>query len=178
MKHPIKNTLRAMTRHLGLKAKFVDYLDDDTHGKLLIKERRILLNARKSRSEHFYTILHEIGHFVVHHTMSPRDYCPRFLRKDWKRDSIDRIFSLARRYLRFILNSSAGKEWEADLWAICAFILLTRRIGCRTELVAFLERHPEKTKTFLLATSVITCSNVKKSVTSLFKSFLPVFCAR
>ena len=175
MKQKIKKTLRALTGHIGFKVKYVDYLPDDTHGKLLVRERRILLNARKPRNEHLYTILHEIGHFLVHHTMPPLDYCPRYLRKDWKRDSVDRIFFRARRYLRFIFNCSAGKEWEADLWAICAFILLTRQIGCRSELATFLERHPEKMKTFLLATSVITCSNVKKYVAGHFKSLLLPF---
>jgi len=175
MKQKIKNTLRALTGHIGFKVKYVDYLPDNTHGMLLIKERRILLNARKPRSEHFFTILHEIGHFVVHHTIPPRDYCPRYLRKDWKRDSVDRAFSQARRYVRFIFNCSAGKEWEADLWAICAFIVLTKQIGCWAELATFLGRHPDKTKTFLLATSVISYSDVKKYVANHIKRLLLPF---
>ena len=169
MKHKVKKTLRALVRHIGFQVRYVNYFDDDTHGKLLVREKRILINANKPRVEHFYTVLHEIGHFIVHYKNPPRDYCPGYLRKKWHRESINDLFKKARRYLRFIFGCSAGREWEADLWAVCAFILLAKQIGCRSDLLAFLERHPEKTNLFLLASGVFVYTGIKSRIHGLLK---------
>lgn len=151
MKHKTKNMLRAMTKQVGLKAKIVNYLGDDVHGVLLPREKRILINANKPRNEHIYTLLHEIGHFLIHFKNLPTKHHPRFLDIHWETAWLARLCSKVRRYLRFIFNKQSGKEWEADLWAMCAFIYFAKRIGCRDELRVFLGRHPEKFKMFLLA---------------------------
>ena len=161
MKHRVKITLRAMAAHIGLKVRFVDYFDHHTHGKLLVRERRILVNAQTPRVEHVFTILHEIGHFVVHHQNSTRDYCPGYLRKNWKLASVNYYIGLVRRRLRYIFQCSAGKEWEADLWAMCAFILIAKQLDCRPVLTEFLERHPEKWGVFILAKGAFAYTGAK-----------------
>ena len=164
MKQRVKNTLRAMAGHLGLKVKFVDYLDETTHGRLLIRERRILINARKPRPEHIFTILHEIGHFVVHHQHRGRDRCPWYFRQDWNNEFLSELCAKVRRHLRFLFNRHAGREWEADLWAMCAFFALAKQLGCRTDLTRFLELHPEKFNLSLLAIGALSWSNAKKQL--------------
>jgi IrrE N-terminal-like domain len=151
MKHRVKNSLRALSRHLGLKVKFVNYLADNIHGKLLPREKRILINAHKPRCEHIFTLLHEIGHFLMHFKGPARKHHPRFFDTNWKADRLACLSSTIRRYFRYIFNKTSGREWEADLWAMCAFIYLAKRVGCGRELHAFLNRHPEKLRVFLLA---------------------------
>jgi hypothetical protein len=168
MKHRFKNTLRAMAKHLGLKVKYVSYLDAHTHGRLLVREKRILINAHKPRTEHVFTMLHEIGHFVVHH-QKPHAHCPWYFRKDWHNEFLDGLCFKARRYLRFMFNRTAGREWEADMWALCAFIVLSKHLGCRAELLKFLERHPEKLNTLLLVTGALAYTNVKSRLHGLAK---------
>ena len=149
-KHRIKNTFREIARHLGLKVKYVDYLKEDEHGKLLPREKRILINAHKSRNEHIYTLLHEVGHYLLHFKSLPRKHHPRIFDIQWKAAWLARFNSHVRRYFRFIFNKQTGKEWEADVWAMCAFIYFAKRLDCRDELLIFLDRHPEKTTIFLL----------------------------
>ena len=147
-----------MSKHLGLQVKFVDYLADDVHGKLLPREKRILINAHKPRNEHFYTVLHEIAHFLLHFKSLPRKYHPRIFDINWKAEWLAILCSKVRRYYRYTFNKASGKEWEADLWAMCAFVYIARHFKCRGELKTFLKRHPEKTSMFLLAAgSTIYC---------------------
>ena len=175
MKHQVKNTLRAMASHIGLKVKFVDYFDDQTHGRLLVREKRILLNAHKPRIEHFFTILHEIGHYMVHHLTPRRTHHPRFFDVNLINDLIPDLCRFIRRYFRFIFNTREGLEWEADLWAMCAFLILANRIGCRADLVNFLDRHPEKMPTFLLVAGAVAYTNAKTRVINYSKRLLLPF---
>jgi hypothetical protein len=80
---------------------------------------------------------------------------------------------LVRRYFRFVFNKTSGKEWVADLWAMCAFVYLANAIGCRAELTAFLDRHPEKTNLFLLASCGAAYCGIKTRIknTATFLSF-------
>jgi hypothetical protein len=175
MKHRKKNILRGMAKHLGLKIVFVDYLKDDVQGKLLPRERRILLNARKPRIEHFYTVLHEIGHFLLHFKNPHRKYLPRFLERNWKIEWLIDLCSKTKRVLRLIFAKESGQEFEADLMAMCMFIPLAKTFGCRDELIQFLERHPEKFPVFLLATYGVMYSGVKTRLQNFFKLLLLPF---
>jgi|GEM_PF-6030079 len=151
-----------MARHLGLKVVFVGYLDAEVHGKLLPREKRILINAHKPRCEHVYTLLHEIGHFLLHfRKCAPNRFNRWYLNHRWKIDAIAGFVSKLRRHLRFMFNTHAGKEWEADLWALCALLYLQKHID-RSYLTAFLDRHPEKTSVFLLAAFGFHYSNLKQ----------------
>jgi hypothetical protein len=169
MKYRIKNTLREMAKHFSLKLRFVDYFDDQTHGKLLVREKRILLNARKSRIEHVFTILHELGHYVLHYLAPRKTYHPKIFESKWLGQLLPDFCRAIRRYFRFIFNNNTGLEWEADLWAMCAFVILAKQIGCRKELMEFLKRHPEKTNLYLLAAGAFAYDHVKTRAASFSK---------
>ena len=175
MKHKTKNTLRALARHFGLKVKFVSYLPADVQGKLLPREKRILINAYKPRCEHTFTLLHEIGHYVQHVLTPRRAYHPRVFDLHWKNDFLAEFSKFVRRYFRFIFNKQSGKEWEADLWAMCAFIYLAKAIGCQDELIAFVKRHPEKTNIFRLAAWGAAYCGIKTRIKNASRYFLLPF---
>jgi|ERR1017187_3632867 hypothetical protein len=162
MKHKTKNILRALAKHVGLKVIFVSYLSDDVHGKLLPREQRILINATKPRCEHVYNLLHELGHFLLHFKKcAPDRYNRWYLKRRWRIDAIAQLASKMRRYVRFIFNSHAGKEWEADLWAMCALVYLKKYLG-GSDSAAFLNRHPEKRWIYRLAAASAFYCEIKK----------------
>jgi Zn-dependent peptidase ImmA (M78 family) len=78
MKHRAKKTLRELTTHFGVKVKYVGYFDAKTHGKLMPREKIILINAHESRPEHVFTLLHELGHYVLHVLNPYRKFHPRW----------------------------------------------------------------------------------------------------
>jgi hypothetical protein len=175
VKRKTKKFLREIAQHLGLKVVFVSYLSDDIHGKLLPREKRILINAHKPRCEHVYTILHEFGHYLVHFKKcAPKRFDRWYLNRRWKIDAIAEFASKLRRHLRFILNMHAGKEWEADLWAFCALLYMQKYVG-RSYLTAFLDRHPEKASVFLLAASGFLYCNVKQRAKTALQIMLKPF---
>ena len=151
MKQRTKNILRELAKYLGLKIVFVNYFGPDIHGKLLPREKRILINANKPKCEHVFTVLHEIGHYVLHvqrrASNRPRNW---FLNRQWKIEPIALFASKVRRAARLFFNSDTGREWEADLWAMCALVYLKKFIGSSI-LISFLERHPEKRGVYRLA---------------------------
>jgi hypothetical protein len=171
MKHRVKNTLRGLAKHFGLKVKYVDYFGEETHGKLFVHEKRILINARKPRTEHIFTLLHEIGHYVLHVLNPYRKFHPRFFDAHWKINFMATLSSKVRRYMRFNFRKESGREWEADMWALCAFWLLARRFGARKELVDFLKRHPEKWSKFFLVRIVANYQDGRTWIRSLLKRF-------
>jgi hypothetical protein len=178
MKRSTKNTLRAMAKHFGLTVKFVSYFGDDVHGKLLPRERRILINANKPRCEHTFTLLHELGHFVVHVLNPGRKYDPRLLDVSWPVAFLEKFASRVRRQLRFLFNKQSGKEWEADLWAMCAFVHVAKHIQCHDELCAFLQRHPEKLGMFFFTATGAAWAGLKRRVANLCAAFPPSFCGQ
>lgn len=180
MKYRVKNTLRAMAREIGLTVVFVTYFGDDVHGRLLPREKRILINAHKPRTEHVFTMLHEIGHYLIHFKNPHRKHHPWIFDLQCKIGWLASLCSKVRRHYRFIFAREAGREWEADLWAFCAFIVLAKRIGCFDYLARFLDQHPEKLKTFSLAALGVAYGGAKswcqKTVTTLglpFRSCVP-----
>ena len=168
MKIRNKNILRELAKYFGLKVVFVSYLGNDIHGKLLPRENRILINAHKPRCEHTFTLLHEIGHFIIHFKSLPRKRHPAFLDIHWKAKWLEKLFSHGRRYFRFIFNKKSGKEWEANLWAMCALIYLKKFIG-RSHLSAILKRHPELTWDYRLAVTGVIIAETKKRFAAPFK---------
>jgi hypothetical protein len=171
MKFTTKNALRKTAKDLGLKVKFVDYLPEDIHGKLLPRERRILINANKPRCEHVYTLLHEFAHYLLHFKrIKPHRHSPWYLNINWKSDAIARIAAKVRRLVRFVFHSEHGKEWEADLWAMCGLIYLNKFFG-DSVLTAFLNRHPEKKWLYRLAAISTVVSDAKKRITKICAFF-------
>jgi len=170
MKQRKKNILREMARHLRLKVAFVSYFDDQTHGKLMPREGRILINANKPRQEHIFTMLHEIGHFLLHFKNPPRKHHPRVFDVAGKIEWLANFCSNLRRQMRFHFNKASGKEWEADLWALCAFAYLARHFGFREELFSFLQRHPEKQWSYRLVKSAMFYCDCKKLIANAYKT--------
>jgi len=175
MKRRTKNMLRALAKHFGLKIVFVSYFPTDVYGKLIPREKRILVNAFQPRCEHIFTVLHEIGHYIRHVLNPCQTRHPRIFDINWKMKFLADRSSLARRSFRFAFNNSKGKEWEADIWAMCAFIYLAKTIGCKSEFMAFLKRHPEKLNVFLLAACGTIYCGVKASVKNLWPRLLVPF---
>jgi len=175
MKRKTKNILRGLVRHFGLKIVYVSYFPPHIYGKLLPREKRILVNAHKPRYEHIFTLLHELGHYLQHFLTPRRTFHPGIIDRQFKSDLLAKLASRVRRHYRFAFNNTRGKEWEADLWAMCAFIYLARHIGCREELWAFVDRHPEKRNVFLLAAGATVYSWIKTSLQSVSQwLFLPI----
>lgn len=170
MKGTSNKFLRAMAKSVGLKVRFVDYLDNGTYGKLLPREKRILINAHKPRYEHKFTMLHELGHFQEHVLKNPhRKRHPRIFDIRWNFALWTKLASLARRYFRFHFNKESGREWEADLWAMCAFVYLAIDFGCRDDLMEFLNHHPEKNRLFWLAVCGVIYAKTKERIANAFK---------
>jgi hypothetical protein len=161
MKHQTKNTLRALAKHIGLKIEFVHYLAGDVYGKLIPREKCVLVNAKRPRYEHIFTVLHEIGHHICHVQNQNRKHYPQLLDRDWRFDGFIWFVSRVKRSMRFWFAKTSGKEWEADLWAFCAFIYFARHLGCRDDLMIFLEHHPEKSELFMLAMAGTLYSDIK-----------------
>ena len=162
MKYRIKNTLRSITSEIGIKVKFVHYFDGQTHGKLLPREKRMLINARQPRTEHIFTLFHELGHYFVHFINARRQYHPRVFDLNLRMRWFDYLSKHMKRFYRYRCTRERFKEWEADLWAFCAFIVFAKMTGCRRELKEFLIRHPEKLGTFALAVAAMAYTKVKK----------------
>jgi len=66
-------------------------------------------------------------------------------------------------------------EWEADLWALCAFLVLARQVGCWVDLIKFLNKHPEKLKILVLVGSAVAYTNVKNRLITCSKRLLLPF---
>ena len=81
------------------------------------------------------------------------------------------LCSKIRRYMRFNFRKEAGREWEADLWALCAFWLLARRFGAKEELSEFLKRHPEKHWQFALVFVSTVYQDGRKRIKNLLACF-------
>lgn len=154
--------LRALARDFGVKIVHVHYLGSDVYGKLLPREKRMLINARQPRHEQVFTVLHEIGHYFCHVQNQYRNRYPKFLDRNWKFDGLIEFIARVKRSMKYGFAKTSGKEFEADLWAFCAFIYFTRQLGCQKDLLIFLDRHPEKTRIFLLAMAGTLYSDAKK----------------
>jgi len=100
--------------------------------------------------------------------IKPRRLSPWYLNLNWRIDAIANIASKVRRAIRFTFNKERGKEWEADVWAMCWFVCLTKFVG-RSDLTAFLKRHPEKRAIYMLATTAVFYSATKKRIARAFK---------
>ena len=175
MKSEIKKITRELAKELELRIKFVNYLGAKTHGKLLGRERLILVNAHKARCEHIFTILHEMGHYLFHvRKLAPDRFRPRYLNIHWKSDFMQRLASAVRRHVRFIFHKPSGKEWEADMVAMCLLLQIAPFAGT-SELWEFLELHPEKWSLFMIAACGTMATAVKVRLErfrrGLFKGF-------
>ena len=175
MKFTTNSFLRAMARHLGFQVKFVGYLPDNEHGRLIVLERRILINAHKPRFEHIFTVLHEIGHIMMHVRNQNRVCQHPWLHRFWNIEWIDSFVAKVRRHVRRLFNKDEAREWEADLWAMCAFFYIVGIFGNKNDLLTFLDHHPEKTKLFFLVGAIVTYTNLKIRIKKISQRLLTPF---
>lgn len=173
MKHRVKKTLREIVKYFGVKVKFVHYFDAETQGKLIPREKIILINAHQPRTEHIFTVLHEIGHYVLHVLNPNRRFHPRWCDLNWKGQFMVNLCSKIRRYMRFNFRKEAGREWEADTWAMLVFWLIARDFGGRKELSDFLDRHPEKMSKFILVVAGVALQDMRRRIKNLLGCLQP-----
>ena len=69
--------------------------------------------------------------------------------------------SKIRRYVRWIFNKESGREWQADLWAMCAFMFIAKSCGCQHDLKSFTNHHPEKLPVMALAALAVAYGGIK-----------------
>jgi hypothetical protein len=134
-----------LAAYFGLRIKYVGGLSPKVAGFMIAKT--IVINANKSKSDHAFTIAHEIGHYHLHCKQNYQMPFPRILKRQWKAKRMIRFSKLLNRVLARQFNT----ENQADLWAFCALFY----IGARDDVLAVLEQHPEKATLFWL--SVVGC---------------------
>ena len=157
-----------------MKVKFVDFFPDDVHGKLLPREKRVLINAHKPRYEHTFTLLHEIGHLVIHFITPHRKHHPRFLEIAWKNEWLDDLCSKGRRIMRRLYSRDTARNGRL-IFGRFALFYLANATGCRDDMLSFLDHHPEKFWAFMLAAGSVFYCGIKYRITKPFKMLLKPF---
>jgi hypothetical protein len=106
-----KLTVRALAHYHGLRIKYVSDLPATVPGFLDPSKasRTIVVNANKSRSDHAFTILHEIDHFILHFERSHRIRLPWYLTRQWKWRPVIRFSKLFRRAASRKLNDEYSR---------------------------------------------------------------------
>jgi len=119
-----------------------------------------IIDLNQPQHEVIFTFLREISHFT------PQFKNPRPLRMPWfiNRPFENEILGEAAYKTRRALRQKLGKEWQADLWALCAYC----QIGCPDDLKLFLKQHPEKRPIYLLALAGHAKTRIGKFIRKLF----------
>ena len=98
MTRQTKRTLRALANHYALRIKYAStspkvsgFLDPSR------ASRTIVVNANKSKSEHAFTILHELAHFILHCVRSHRIRLPWYVTRRWKSKRMMHVSKLIKR---------------------------------------------------------------------------------
>jgi hypothetical protein len=172
MTRAAKRELRECVRYFGLQVKYVRGLPDKVSGFLQpgSDPQYIFLNEGKSRSDHAFTIAHELGHYVMHLDRPLKNRTPEFL--DYHGESEF-----------FLETTQMTKEWvqrffepegEADAWA---FALLLR-LGATDDLLTILELYPKKFWMFLAICASSTFNAWKSRITNFFQVLFDAFKGR
>jgi hypothetical protein len=171
MMRKIKPFLRTQAHYYGLVIRYVTDLPPNVPGLLVPAERphTIVVNANRSKSDHAFTILHEIGHFILHYERSHRVRFPSYLTREWKSKRMIRFSKL----LRYVVARKMGLEAQADGWAFCALL----GEGALNDALAICAQHPEKRWTFrvVFVSSIYhgIKRRVKKAIKGLIHPFAP-----
>jgi hypothetical protein len=149
MTRKTKQFLRAFVGYFGLRIKYVSAMSPKVSGFLdpSAASRTIVVNANKSKSDHAFTIAHEIAHYILHYQRSHRLHLPWYLTRRWKNRRMMRFSKLT---TRVFLRDFNG-ERQADMWAIATLLY----IGATDDLAIILDQHPEKSGSFWIC--VIAC---------------------
>jgi hypothetical protein len=170
MTRKTKQFVRAIARHLGLRIKYANmipkvagFLDPS------MASRTIVINANKSKSDHVFTILHEIAHYILHYERSHRMRLPWYLTHQWKSNPMIRLSRTTKR----AVSRKFNYEWQADMWAICALL----HIGATDDIQVILTQYPEKTGLACLCVAGTIYAGVKSRLKRAFSRILHPFSA-
>jgi hypothetical protein len=173
MTQKTKQFLRQWTADLHLRIKYVSAMSPKVAGFLdpSAGSRTIVVNAGRSKSDHAFTIAHEIAHYILHYKRSHRIHLPWYLTRQWKPNFMIRFSKLIKRLVFRTFNA----ERQADLWAIGVLLY----IGATDDLQALLTQHPEKIRWFCLWVVAATFTNIKlrlkgdfRAACSLYQKFM------
>ncbi len=171
MTRKTKQFLRSLTDYCGLRIKYVSDLPSTVPGFLDPSKtsRTIVVNANKSKSDHAFTILHEIAHFILHYERSHRIRLPSYLTRHWKWRPMIRFSKLNKR----IFSRKFNAERQADLWAFCTLL----RIGATDDALAIVAQYPEKNSLLWQSVAGCTYSGIKSCLKRVFVRILHPFTA-
>ena len=135
--------------YFDLKVRYSDDLPDQVYGVLDPAEepRFIIVKSNLPKYEEVFTIVHEVGHHVLHPSFkSRRTFSNWFTLREWKIKLLAKIA----RGTRMSCLKTMNEEWQADLWTICFLVM----IGEGANLTEYLKHHPEKNNLACLAMMV------------------------
>ena len=171
MTRKTKLIVRAVAHHLRLRIKYVSTLSPKVAGFLdpSRASRTIVVNANKSKSDHVFTILHEIAHYILHYERSHRTRLPWYITRQWKSEPMIRFSKLLRR----VVSRRFDNESQADLWAFCALL----QIGAADDALAISAQYPEKNSAFWLSVAASIYAGIKSRLKRAFRRILHPFTA-
>ena len=147
MNPKIQKLLCDLAQHAGTELIFADGLPTRFYGCQHTEAPIAVINSDLPQCEQIFTILHEIGHFVLHHKKPHSLPIPALINRPYENKHLAEATYKIKRALRV----SFGQEWQADLWATCAFF----EIGCPDDFHEFFKRHPRKMKLFPIIIPII-----------------------
>jgi hypothetical protein len=169
MTRKTKLFLRGLAAHFGLRIKYVGALSPKISGFLdpSPMSRTIVVNAAKSKSDHAFTIAHEIAHYILHCQRLHRFRLPWFLTRQWKSKKLRRVSKLTvRLYFR-----DFNAEQQADLWAFATLMY----IGATDDVLEIFNQHPDKRSGFWICATACIYTGIKQQLKSAFQPILHAF---
>jgi hypothetical protein len=160
MNAEIQKKLVALADEAGMNVESAQNMPPSFCGCQHTQAPIAIIDPNQPQHEQIFTFLHELGHFVLHYKHSHPVRMPWYLNRPYKNEILGEAAYATRRALRLKL----GKEWQADLWAMCLFC----QLGCPDDLKAFLKQHPEKRPLFYLAVVGHVKTRIGKSIHKLF----------
>jgi hypothetical protein len=167
MTRKTKLSLRRFAASLGLRIKYVSVLPHKICGFLDPASRTIIVNAKKSKSDHAFTIAHEIAHYVLHTQRLHRIKLPWYLKHQWKSPKMRRFSKLtARVYFR-----GFNVERQADMWAFATLLYF----GAKDDIQVIFNQHPDKRSAFFLCAAACIYTEIKFRLKSFSKTAFGLF---
>jgi hypothetical protein len=169
MTRTTKLIVRALAAYCRLRIKYVSDLPAAVPGFLDPSKasHTIVVNANRSKSDHAFTILHEIAHYILHFERSHRTRLPWYLTRKWKSKRMNRLSKTIYRVVSRKLNNEA----QADAWAFCVLLC----IGANDDAQAISAQCPEKSWLYKLALASSICTALKNRVKTTFGQILHLF---
>lgn len=161
----IQKKLCAIARYAGTELNFTEGMPIRFYGCQHTNAPIAVINSDRPQCEQIFTALHEIGHFIHHYQKDHKLPIPSLINRPYENEFLSAVTYRAKRIMWQKFNS----EWQADLWALCAFCAL----GCPQDLQEFLRRHPEKLKLMLLMILVMWQGRLVRAFKKLLGAFIP-----